>query len=273
MACRVLERHPRAHIYMVGVRPQDHATYPGHIAHERLHCLGPILDPVTWQAAADLYLEGFPCGSQTACLESVLHGVVPVLALAPDSSLLVAHDLAISDRVHNPRSEEEYLDIVDFWLGDSEARRSFGVELSERIRSYHTGDMWRRHLDAFYAEMQRLKHAATCIPETAVEQTTEDRAIAAWHLVHYGGRDVDALAMAYVRTALCSAAYSLRQASEYASALRLLRAAKDFGGWTCDVTLGMAKLGPHWALRRLQRLSGSTNPAAIAFPDSDDPTT
>ncbi len=111
-AGEILERNPDAHLYLLGVAEDDLAGHVGAGKHERLHFLGPIENATLYQCAADIYLEGFPFGSQTALLESALAGLPAVLAFDPPFALLATNDESLWDLASNPASEGEYIERV-----------------------------------------------------------------------------------------------------------------------------------------------------------------
>jgi len=78
--------------------------------------VGSIEDPSVYRAAADIYLEGFPFGSQTALLEAALVALPVVSSYAPLFPLLAANDDAIQDLITNPKEEQEYMERVDLLI-------------------------------------------------------------------------------------------------------------------------------------------------------------
>ena len=88
-ASKILDRNTTAHIYLLGVARGDVARYLRAEPHERLHFLGRIEDPSVYQMAADVYMEGFPTGSQTALLEACLAGVPPSPRSPRDATCLL----------------------------------------------------------------------------------------------------------------------------------------------------------------------------------------
>jgi len=112
-AWRILEAEPRAHIYVVGECEAGIAPYLRSPIHSRLHFAGTREDTSAYRSAADIYVESFPFGSQTAVLEAALSGLPVVPAYAPLSPLLVANDDALSHLLPNPSNEQEYRRCVD----------------------------------------------------------------------------------------------------------------------------------------------------------------
>src|SRR5690606_34285328 len=91
-ARKILDRNLLAHLYVVGETLQGLAPYLRSSLHDRLHFVGPVDDAKLYRASADVYLESFPFGSQTALLEAALSGLPVVPAYAPLFPLLVAND-------------------------------------------------------------------------------------------------------------------------------------------------------------------------------------
>ena len=127
---KILVRQPGASLYVVGESPEGIAPYLRSALHERLHFVGSMEDPSLYRAAADVYLESFPFGSQTALLEAALSGLPVVPAYAPLFPLLVANDDAVQDLIPNPQNEQEYMERVEYLIQQPERR----VELGERLR-------------------------------------------------------------------------------------------------------------------------------------------
>jgi glycosyltransferase involved in cell wall biosynthesis len=108
-AINLLERHPAAHLYLVGVPWDESQPHLRSARHERLHFVGRVEDPASYQAAADVYLEGFPFTSLTAMLEAVRFGVPAVAAFGESRGVLQSDDLAIDGLWRCEATEDEYL--------------------------------------------------------------------------------------------------------------------------------------------------------------------
>jgi predicted O-linked N-acetylglucosamine transferase (SPINDLY family) len=92
---KILRRNPQAHAYLIGESHSGIRRYLRCELHDRIHFVGGIEDSTVYRAAADIYLETFPFGSQTALLEAALSGLAIVPACAPLFPLLVANDDSI----------------------------------------------------------------------------------------------------------------------------------------------------------------------------------
>jgi glycosyltransferase involved in cell wall biosynthesis len=185
-ANRILDRHPSAHLYVVGESAAGIAPYLRCTMHERLHFSGSMDDPSLYRAAADVYLESFPFGSQTALLEAALSGLPVVPAYAPLFPLLVANDDAIQDLIPNPNSEQEYVDQVDLLIQHPEQQVGLGAALRERLVVDHMGLGWLDRLAAIYEETDRLTHRMQPIPASPCSTTDEDIGLSLWHAVADG---------------------------------------------------------------------------------------
>ena len=119
-AGRVLEREIDAHLYVVGAEPcRPCYRTCGAVAHERIHFEGPVADPTRYRAAADVYLESFPFGSNTALLEAALDGLGGVPAYAPLFPLLVAGNDSLSEiPAKSARASHAYIERVCELLRD-----------------------------------------------------------------------------------------------------------------------------------------------------------
>jgi len=178
---QVLEQNPEAHLYFIGVSAADAAGMTPHSAHPRLHFCGIIENPVPYQVAADLYLEGFPFGSLTALLEVALLGVPPVLALAPTSAVLATDDVALDDLISNAPNESSYIEAVNYLIRHTDERERRGEEIKRRVADFHYGAAWRTHLSAIYDKLARLKHEPRLLPVAPFGKTVDDTSLSAFH--------------------------------------------------------------------------------------------
>lgn len=249
-ACRLLDRAPGAHLYLVGVRAEDHRRAAGFVEHPRMHLVGPVPDPAAYQCAADLYLEGFPFGSQTALLESVLPGVPCVLAHSQLTPLLATQDVALDGLVQSPSSEDAYIDAALALLDDYDRRRATGAALRERVLTHHVGPGWNEALESVYAALQGHAHAAQPIVARPAQQRLVDLAISEFHATRLHGTDLVVAAQAAAEQAVFSTAFQLRQRGRHADALAVLRIAASEYGPRRLYALEVAKIGAQWIARR-----------------------
>ena len=250
-AAKILDENPQAHLYLVGVSASDHAGSHAFACHERMHLLGTIPDPTAYQYAADVYLEGFPFGSQTALLESVVPGNPCVRAIAPLSPVLAASDVAIEGIAPVPADEREYVALADGYLSDLTTRRRIGQELRESVMHYHVGPAWKSLLEQAYGRLATLPHAPAPIPTTGYSADQVDLAISEYHGTRYSGVDPRSTLDRVMRGGIFGSAYVLRQRGAYADALRLVRMTNGRQWWRDRRVLAFtAKLLPHKLLSK-----------------------
>jgi hypothetical protein len=173
-AVKILNQNLNAHVYLLGVAQTDRLDYLRRWHHDRFHFLGRVEDPSLYQAAADVYLEGFPMTSQTALLETALKGVPPVLAFEPIFSLLAANDPALEGIVDNPLSEHAYIERANLLIRDNYERERVGNDIKEHVFAYHVGDIWHEHLQKVYEYTGRLSHHPQAIPNSSLMATKDD---------------------------------------------------------------------------------------------------
>ena len=183
---KILDRHAGAHMYVVGESLAGIRTHLRRAPHERMHFVGSMEDPSVYLTAADVYLEPFPFGTQTALLEAALRGIAVVSAYAPLFSLLVAHDDAVEDLLPTPGSEEEYVSRVGLLLRQPEAKMYLGQELQRRLTLTHVGDGWRDRLTTVYSLTDLLVHQPRPISGTSCFTSEADTALAMWHMAADG---------------------------------------------------------------------------------------
>ena len=178
---KILDRHPEAHLYVVGESVSGIAPSLSAPLHKRLHFVGSIEDPSPYRAAADVYLESFPFGSQTALLEAALSALPVVSAYAPLFPLLVANDDAIQDLIDNPINEQEYIERVSLLIREPQSRTELGTALQKRLSVDHVGNGWLQRLYGIYQETDLMTHNPRLIPSTSCSTTEQDIGLSLWH--------------------------------------------------------------------------------------------
>lgn len=226
-AKEILGRHPEAHLYLVGVKENDHAASPRFVRHDHMHFVGPVEDASVWQKAADVYLEGFPFGSQTSLLESILPGVPCVRVFGPSSPLLAAEDMSVEEAIDTPRDEEDYVQRASDFIVDHSKRIRVGNVLRERVLYDHVDDTWNQYLANIYSVLENLSHLPLRIPHVCDSTRSVDLAISEYHLSRFLDTNVDKVLEHIVHEFIMSTAYSLRQKGFHSDALRVVRMASN----------------------------------------------
>jgi glycosyltransferase involved in cell wall biosynthesis len=214
----ILERNPSAHLYVVGVNLEGIRPYLRTQPHPALHFVGPVHDTSLHRAAADIYLESFPFGSNTALLEAALSGLPVVPAYAPLFPLLVAGNDSLNDLVSNPSSEEEYVSMASSLVRDRQQRIAFGAALRQRLLVEHVGEGWLRHLRQLYAHTDRLVHRPRLIPHTPCMLAEADVRLSLWNVMADGVTSHRHADLDSAHAALRHAAYVFKEAGDYARA-------------------------------------------------------
>jgi glycosyltransferase involved in cell wall biosynthesis len=182
-ANKILDLHPNAHLYVVGESAAAIAPFLHCAIHDRLHFMGSIEDPSIYRTAADIYLESFPFGSQTALLEAALSGLPVVSAYAPLFPLLVANDDALMDILRNPKNEQEYIKRVGLLICEPEQRQALGDALRKRLLVDHVGKGWLERLAALYEKAECLTHNPRRLPASSCMMTNMDINLSQWHVM------------------------------------------------------------------------------------------
>jgi hypothetical protein len=147
VARRILQEHPQARLVAVGPGRRGQWKQAALATKGRLMPMGVHHDLASFHRAADIYLEGFPSGSLTACLEAGLAGLPCVRApeLVP---LPCASDGVAFDAVPRPTGIEDYIARARILIQDRAGREEQGASLRRRIVGNHCGPGWERQLGA-----------------------------------------------------------------------------------------------------------------------------
>ena len=254
-AVKILAQNPKAHLYVVGVSPSDAEPFlpPTSRASERCHFVGPLPDASCYQAAADVYIEGFPFGSNTALLETAILAIPAVGAYSPVSELLVANDDAIADVLISPKTEQDYVANASAFAGNSTERARAGTILRERLVETHAGAGWLSRLAEMYEELASLAHVPGRIEASDSHSTTTDNALATWckatadPRTQRSGRSIDEA----LTGIMCALAYELRKQGYHRNAIWLLWRALDSGANRLPLLKAMAKASVHWVFKKV----------------------
>lgn len=246
-AARILQREPKAHIYVVGETTDGIRPYLRSELHDRLHFVGGVEDPSEMRSAADIYLESFPFGSQTALLESALMALPAVTAYAPLFELLVTQDDAIENLLVNPSNEAEYVDRTLDLAADSDGRDSLGRQLRERLLQAHVGDGWMECLQNVYQFTDKLQHYPRYLPICEIGYSSVDLCLSHWHVVP-NGKDHVAVTEENAASALaCHSSYVARYVGDISASRRFAWKAAILNPMTKHPwrLLGISFLGKH----------------------------
>jgi glycosyltransferase involved in cell wall biosynthesis len=125
---------------------------------EQVRVLGTVWETDNLYAASDIYLDSFPFSSITSLLEAGSCGL-PLVTYKPTDWpwLLSAGAPGLTDRVRVARTEEEFVQVVSELVDDKGQRQQWGSLAFEGIDYYHSGEGWRRFLEAFYKKLDAKK--------------------------------------------------------------------------------------------------------------------
>ncbi|MCI0703397.1 MAG: hypothetical protein L0241_20145 [Planctomycetia bacterium] len=257
----ILSAHPEAELHLVGVSEDQARPFLPESA--RFRCAGEVESPGAYRAAADIYLEGFPFGSQTAMLEAGLAGLAPVPVFAPLSRLLVTQDEAFDELLVPASTEEAYRETVAELVRSPRGRAELGAECARRVRACHIGSEWLDRLAKLYETFAGLPHAPKPIAPTLAAETPDDVGLGVFHAFNTDGGCLGDDLRYKLRRAAFESAFAAREANDYLGAWRVLRLAKR--SWGDDGSLAKAarKLLPHWLLRRSFRRTRLPEPVVM----------
>jgi hypothetical protein len=165
-AAAILRACPQAYVVAVGPRADARWRALRDSAGQRLLAVGRQLDLAPFQAAADVYLEGFPVGSPTALLEVGLLGIPCVRAPRAVPPPFVADGIALSGS-GQPADVAGYVGAAVALVRDEEERRGQGSALAAAIRAHHAQPHWSDYLrkaESALPERHRVHSLAGAAP-------------------------------------------------------------------------------------------------------------
>jgi hypothetical protein len=250
-SARLLERHPSAQLHVVGVAADDLSPQRRAALHPRVHLAGELEDVSSYLAAADVFLESFPFGGQTALLEAGLAGVAAVRAPVSPFPLLIADDRSLDGLLPRAATEAAYLDVVSELVDNGALRRERADTLQRAVAREHVGEGWLQHLAAFYAHVDRVAHRPQRLPVARLTESVPDVTLASWQAdtASITAAEIEAQA----RQLVFDAAYLARESGDLRAAYRLLRHDQRTWGWRRAVVAAASKLLPYWILFGVRR--------------------
>ena len=141
----ILASCPNAYLLAVGPSEVDEWRALRQGTGGRVRAVGLQKDVSAYRACADIYLEGFPFGSNAAFLEACMDGIPCVRA--PRVSLpLVSSDGVAPEELDQPADISGYVKKVIELVANKDERRRLGKSLARAVRERHTGSGWVRYL-------------------------------------------------------------------------------------------------------------------------------
>jgi hypothetical protein len=133
--------------YLLALGPSEVGEWKGlrQATGGRVRAVGLQKDVLAYRACTDIYLEGFPFGSNAAFLEACLAGLPCVRA--PRVCLpWVGSDGVAPGELDQPADISAYVKRAIELIADKDERRRCGKSLARAVRERHTGLGWVRYL-------------------------------------------------------------------------------------------------------------------------------
>jgi hypothetical protein len=182
----ILDRNPKSLLFVVGASAEELVPFLRCAPNSRMRFIGALEDPGLYRAAADVFLESFPFGSNTSVLEAALHGLPVVPAYDPLCALLVAGNDSLTGAMTTPVNEEAYIDRASELIRRGMLRADVGDALRDRVRIDHVGDGWSAHLSKLYEHLGSTRHHPRRLPEAPCLATALDVGLSVWSAIADG---------------------------------------------------------------------------------------
>jgi hypothetical protein len=104
-------------------------------------------------AAADVYLESYPCSSGTAVREAAAHGT-PVLTFAPDpvEAEMLGSDASLADVWQRAANVDDYASIAADLIADPVARARWGAAARDSVAESFDEERWAAMVEDVYRQ-------------------------------------------------------------------------------------------------------------------------
>jgi hypothetical protein len=149
----ILTSCPQAYLLAVGPSDDiDDWKSLRQVTEGRARAVGLQTDVSAYYACADIYLEGFPFGSNAAFLEACIEGIpcVPAPRVCPP---LLGSDGVAPSQLERPADVSAYVKRAIELIADKDERRRCGPSMATTIRERHTGSGWLKYLRSVEAQL------------------------------------------------------------------------------------------------------------------------
>ncbi len=168
---KILEKNSKARLFLIG--PDDNCG-TGALKNNRIKFLGRVEDPILYQIAADIYLEGFPMGGGLASIESVLLGACPVFAYNSLPLLSTIRLLEFENEVKTEQTENDYIADVSKLIENSDLRKNRAEKLRRRIIYLHSRERFEYYTEITFQYLDSIEHRPDVIPFSSPLAKPED---------------------------------------------------------------------------------------------------
>lgn len=180
-AMEILKCNEKACVVAVGPKDEGEWRAARKATRGRIIALGRQPDTYIFCEAADIYLEGFPCGSLTALLEAALAGL-PCVRSPQNCVPPFCSDGIPLDRVPQPLDVSDYVAIAKSLVADPQLRSQKGMELRKLTRDHHCQEGWLTHLRSIQELVPAAHSVYPDFKSVAVEDRMRDWVLSVLHV-------------------------------------------------------------------------------------------
>jgi hypothetical protein len=169
----ILASCPDAYLLAVGPSEVDEWKALRQVTGGRVRAVGLQKDVSAYRACADIYLEGFPFGSNGAFLEACMDGIPCVRA--PRVCLpLVSSDGVAPGELDQPANMAAYVKRAIELITDKGERQRCGESLAKSVRERHTGSGWIKYFNNLQSQLPS-RHSVYHLsdPQPVAEQVAD----------------------------------------------------------------------------------------------------
>jgi hypothetical protein len=153
----VVAEHPETVLLAVGPADQGRFADARRRTGGRVRALGGLRSVDHLYAAADVYLESYPCSSGTAVREAAAYGA-PVVTFAPDpvEAEMVGSDASLASVWQRAETAADYMSLTSELIVDPAARARWGAAAAESVAQAQDGERWVEMVEEVYRQAMAL---------------------------------------------------------------------------------------------------------------------
>jgi glycosyltransferase involved in cell wall biosynthesis len=167
-AKKIVARFNNVEIFVIGISNEAWPKKKGELSSQKIHLVGPVSELADYYKAADIYLEALPQPSIGATVNSTPIGMCcPLLKYGAGrmfSTISALQSSLYEKHIGNVKNEQEYLDKLEFLIGNPNARFEIAKEIRENFVADHSREVIERSIDGMLELTRDLRHSPGRIP-------------------------------------------------------------------------------------------------------------
>jgi len=168
-ANKIIRRFKNVEIFVIGIDDANYIQKKYELDPHKIHFIGAVIDLRDYYKAADIYLESLPQPSFGVTMTSAPIGLCcPLLKYGPGNifnMLSLFGDKLYGKYVGYLKTEEEYIDKLEFLINTPDIRRKIAEDMRESYVNYYSSQSIYLSIKEMLEQTDDMKHFVRKIPD------------------------------------------------------------------------------------------------------------